>query len=119
MEIFKCTESQPHWYVTNRKPIKCVNCGKKEVKPSMFGMPTQEAWESGKWHIAGCQPDYPEHRTWGCCNCNAAYWKDNPRNRAALGGLVPHQWPPEERTEKEKARLAMKWFNEWKKNQVF
>ena len=40
MEIFKCTESQPHWFVTDRKPIKCVNCGKKEVKPSMFGMPT-------------------------------------------------------------------------------
>ena len=50
MEIFKCTESQPHWYVTNRKPTKCVNCGKKEVKPSMFGMPTPEVWESGKWH---------------------------------------------------------------------
>ena len=33
--------------------------------------------------------------------------------------FVPWQWPPEERTEKEKARLAMKWFNEWKKNQVF
>ena len=69
MEIFKCTESQPHWYVTNRKPTKCVNCGKKEVRPSMFGMPTAEAAHSGKWHIAGCMPDMPEHRTWGCCNC--------------------------------------------------
>ena len=36
---------------------------------------------------------YAENRTWGCCNCNAAYWKDNARNRAALGGLVPWQWP--------------------------
>ena len=93
MRIYKCTESQPHWYVTDRKPIKCVNCGKKEVKPSMFGMPTPEVWKSGKWHIAGCMQDYPKHRTWGCCNCNAAYWKDTPRNRAALGGLVPWQWP--------------------------
>ena len=66
MNIFKCTESQPHWFVTDRKPIKCVNCGKKEVKPSMFGMPTAEAAHSGKWHIAGCMPDMPEHRTWGC-----------------------------------------------------
>ena len=55
MNIYKCTESQPHWYVTDRKPIKCVNSGKKEVKPSMFGMPTPEVWESGKWHIAGCE----------------------------------------------------------------
>ena len=40
MKIYKCTESQPHWYLTNRKPTKCVNCGKKEVRPSMFGMLT-------------------------------------------------------------------------------
>ena len=44
---------------------------------------------------------------------------DFPINRAALGGLVPHQWPPEERTEKEKSKLMWKWFQEWKKNQVF
>ena len=29
MKIYKCTESQPHWFVTDRKPIKCVNCSKK------------------------------------------------------------------------------------------
>jgi len=29
MEIFKCTESQPHWYVSDRKPIKFLICGKK------------------------------------------------------------------------------------------
>jgi len=28
-----------------------------------------------------------------CCNCNVACWKDTPRNRAALGGLVPWRWP--------------------------
>ena len=39
--------------------------------------------------------DFPKHRTWGCCNCDAAFFKDTPRNKAALGGLVPHQWPKE------------------------
>ena len=81
------------WFICSRKPIICPRCQKKEVRPSIFGMPTPEVWESGKWHIAGCEQDYPKHRTWGCCNCNAAYWKDTPRNRAALGGLVPWRWP--------------------------
>ena len=43
--------------------------------------------------VIGCIPDFPINRTWGCCNCDAAFFKDTPRNRAALGGLVPHQWP--------------------------
>ena len=36
---------------------------------------------------------FPEHRTWGCKNCDAAFWKDTARNKAALGGLVPWKWP--------------------------
>ena len=24
---------------------------------------------------------------------DAAFFKDTPRNKAALGGIVPHQWP--------------------------
>ena len=83
------------WFITDRKPTVCPRCQKKEVRPSIFGMPTQEAWESGKYHIAGCQPDFPKHRTWGCKQCDAAFFKNTPRNKAALGGLVPHQWPKE------------------------
>ena len=58
-------------------------------------MPTQKAWESGNYHIAGCQPDFPKHRTWGYRQCDAAFFKNTPRNRAAFSGLVPHQWPKE------------------------
>ena len=73
-----------------------------------------------------CHP-IPEREDWFitdrkptiCPHCGAGFWKDTPRNKAALGGLVPWQWPPEERTEKEKAKLMWKWFQEWKKNQVF
>ena len=61
--------------------------------------------------ISGWQPDMPIHRTWGCRNCDAAFFKDTDRNIAALGGLVHLQWPPEERGEKEKAKLIMKWLN--------
>jgi len=35
MEIFKCTESQPHWFVTDRKPIKCVNYSEKVNKVNL------------------------------------------------------------------------------------
>ena len=90
------------WFITDRKPTICPRCKKKEVRPSIFGMPSPEVWESDKWHIAGCMPDFPEHRTWGCRSCDAAFFKDTPRNRAALGGLVPWQWPNDEDEKKRK-----------------
>ena len=58
MKIYKCTSSQHNWYVTDRKPTICPCCGKREVRPSIFGMPTEEVFKSGKWHIAGCMPDF-------------------------------------------------------------
>ena len=77
MKIARCTLSQKHWYCCTRKPIICPHCKKREVKPSMFGMPTEEAFRSGKWHIAGCEPDFPRHRDWGCTNCDAAFFKES------------------------------------------
>ena len=59
----------------------------------MYGMPTPHVIGSGKWHIAGCEPDFPKHIDWGCCNCNAAFFKDTQINKAALGVLVPWQCP--------------------------
>ena len=53
----------------------------------------------------------PNDRTWDCRNFDAGFWKDTSRNIAGLGGLVPHQWPLEERIEKDKANLMWKWFN--------
>ena len=73
-------------FITDRKPTICPSCKKKEVRPSIFGMPTEEVFKSAKWHIAGCMADFPNHRTWGCCNCDAAFFKDTQRNKAALGG---------------------------------
>ena len=49
----------------------------------------------------------PIDRTRGCRNCDAGFWKNTPRNIAALGGLVPHQWPPEKRTEKAKLNVEV------------
>ncbi len=43
--------------------------------------------------LIGCIPDFPINRTWGCRQYDAAFFKDTPRNKAALGGLVSHQWP--------------------------
>ena len=105
-------------FITDRKPTICPRCGKKEVRKAVVGYPLEEDWNNDRIYLVGCIPDFPIDRTWGCRKCDAAFFKDTDRNIAALGGLVPWQWPPEERTEKEKARLAMKWFNEWKKNQI-
>ena len=107
------------WFITDRKPTICPRCGKKEVKKAVLGYPSPEDFNNKNIYLIGCIPDMPIDRTWGCRNCDAGFWKDTLRNRAALGGLVPWQWPQEERTEKEKAKLMWKWFQEWKKNQVF
>ena len=64
----------------------------------MFSIPTAEATHSGKQNITGGQTDMPIHRTWDCCKCDAAFFKDTDRNIAALVGLVPWRWPPEEIT---------------------
>ena len=84
------------WFITDRKPTICPRCGAKEVKKSVFGMPSAEHYHEAKYHFQGCIPDFPEPRTWGCCNCDAAFWKNTKHNLAALGGLVPMQWPEQD-----------------------
>ena len=56
-------------------------------------MPSAEDYHEAKYHFQGCIPDFPQARAWGCCNCDSAFYKNTPINRASLGGLVPHQWP--------------------------
>ena len=68
----------------------------KEIKKSVFGMPSAEDYYEAKYHFLGCIPDFPKPRTWGCCNCDAAFWKNTKHNLAALGGLVPMQWPEQD-----------------------
>ena len=46
--------------------------------------------------LIGCIPDFPKHRDFGCNNCEAAFYKNIPRNRVALGSLVSWQWPEDE-----------------------
>ena len=91
----KSIPERENCFITDRKPIICPSCKKKEVRPSMFGMPTAEVAHSGKWHIAGCMPDMPTHRTWGCCNCDAAFWKDSAHNLERLGEFFTVIWPKE------------------------
>ena len=76
------------WFITDRKPTICPRCGKKEVKKSVFGLPSAEDYYEAKYHFQGCIPDFPEPRTWGCCNCDAAFWKDTKHNLGRLHGVV-------------------------------
>ena len=57
------------WFITDRKPTICPRCKKKEVRPSMFGMPTAEAAHSGKWAIMGCTLEIPSAK-WACVKCD-------------------------------------------------
>ena len=81
------------WFITDRKPTICPNCGAKEVRKAVLGYPREEDFYNDNIYLIGCIPDMPIDRTWGCRNCDAAFFKDNPRNRAALDGRVPWQWP--------------------------
>ena len=81
------------WFLTDRKPTICPRCNKKEVRKAVLGYPTEEDFHNDNIYLIGFIPDFPIDRTWGCRQCDAAFFKDTPRNKAALGGLVPHQWP--------------------------
>ena len=52
------------WFITDRKPTICPRCKKKEVKKSVFGMPSREDYYEAKYHFQACIPDFPKHRTW-------------------------------------------------------
>ena len=52
------------WFITDRKPTICPRCKKKEVKKSVFGMPSAEDYYEAKYHFQGCIPDFPKPRTW-------------------------------------------------------
>jgi len=84
------------WFICDRKPTICPRCKKKEVRKAVLGYPTEEDFMRDDLFLIGCIPDFPINRTWGCRQCDAAFFKDTPRNKAALGGLVPWQWPEDE-----------------------
>ena len=81
------------WFITDRKPTICPRCKTKEVRKAVLGMPREEDFYNDNIFIIGCIPDFPINRTWGCRQCDAAFFKDTPRNRAALSSLTPRQWP--------------------------
>ena len=76
------------WFITDRKPTICPNCGKKEVRKAVLGYPREEDFYNDNIYLIGCIPDYPVERNWGCRNCDAAFFKDNKFNRGRLEGVV-------------------------------
>ena len=55
-------------FITDRKPIICPRCGKKEVRKAVLGYPTEEDFFNDNIYLIGCIPDFPIERTWGCRN---------------------------------------------------
>ena len=91
-------------------------------------MPSAEDYYEAKYHFQGCIPDFPEPRTWGCCKCDAAFFKNTQENLDALNGIWRRKSKPEpeekvyKRTEKEKADLMnevmKKWVKEYKEQSL-
>ena len=76
------------WFITDRKPTICPNCGKKEVRKAVLGYPREEDFYNDNIYLIGCIPDYPVERNWGYRNCDAPFFKDNKFNRGRLEGVV-------------------------------
>ena len=91
----KCTpiREREDWFITDRKPTICPRCKTKEVRNAVLGKPLHDDYFRDDIFVIGCIPDFPINRNWGCRQCDAAFFKDTPRNRAALGGLTPRKWP--------------------------
>ena len=54
----------------------------------------QDKWYEEHKLVSFFKNKYINLTKWySCRNCKSAFFKDTPRNKAALGGLVPHQWP--------------------------
>ena len=86
----KSIPEREDWFITDRKPTICPRCGKKEVRKAVLGYPTEEDYQNDNIYLIGCIPDFPVDRTWGCRNCDAAFFKDNKFNRGRLD-MVAHR----------------------------
>lgn len=55
--------------------MKCPKCHSKNVRPLFWGMPTYEAYSSGKFYIGGCC--IPEDIfDYGCLDCDHLWYLD-------------------------------------------
>ena len=81
------------WFITDRKLTVCPRFKKKEFRKAVVSYPLEEDFYNDNIYLVSCIPDFPIDRTWVCRQCEAVFFKDTPRNKTALGGLVPHQWP--------------------------
>jgi hypothetical protein len=61
--------------------MKCPKCKSKNVKPILWGMPTYDAYNSGKYYIGGCCiPIIGDHISdYGCLDCDFLWCKKDFR----------------------------------------
>lgn len=60
--------------------MKCLNCKSENVKPILWGMPTYEAYKSGKDYIGGCcvRTNGIGHiLDYGCLDCDFLWCKED------------------------------------------
>ncbi len=44
-----------------------------------------------KFYIVGCEPEFSTPRDWGCCNCNAAFFKESDQVIKSFEEFYPEQ----------------------------
>ena len=46
------------FFLVNRKPTICPQCGEKKVRKAILGYPTEEDYYNDKIYCIGCIPDF-------------------------------------------------------------
>lgn len=54
------------------RPV-CLRCESLEVLPTLYGMPTYDAWLSGKYAVMGCEISWGDVPEWECQNCHLVF----------------------------------------------
>ena len=64
------------FFLVNRKPTICPQCGERKVRKAILDYPNKDDYYNDKIYCIGCIPDFPVCRDWGCNNCDAAFIKE-------------------------------------------
>jgi hypothetical protein len=63
--------------IASRKPIKCSNCGSKDILPIVYGLPAPETFEEaekGLIKLGGCVI-FDNDPSWECNDCGVQFYK--------------------------------------------
>jgi len=81
-----------------RKPDACPSCGGTNVKPIMYGLPSNEGLERaarGDFVLGGCVVRH-DRADWRCMDCDHAWYDPNDPARIRLDEMLDEARDPDD-----------------------